>query len=450
MINITFLDIFLTPLYIFLVYLVANAIRVRTIKDINIGKIFIFGLLIKILGGIVFALINIYLYDGVDSSIYFLGSCELVDVFFQEPIRFFHILYGQENPIKYVPSDATYMLTYTNSYHNLSVIRFTSIFAILGLKSYLLTTIIVSFINYVGVWKLYQLLIDIYPKIKNELAIAFLLLPSVIIHGSGISKDSYVLSALFLFIVYAYNIRNNKGKIYINILVIIISSSILLAIKPYLFYIVFISVIIWLPTTFFKIVKSNILKLSIIIPSIILFWVISSNIILNYYKDSDNNYIKVGNIIQRSKLMSRDFQNEKSYGDNYFKNEGLDNNIEKVIFGAPKAIFNGIFRPFVWESRNVLMIIIGIESLVILIITSLIVLLGGNNFLRSIAQNNMLVLFLVFSLTLAFFLGNTIANFGALTRLRIPLIPLYFSSLIIIWHQYIQYKELNKIDENEK
>lgn len=450
MINITFLDIFLTPLYIFLVYLIANAIRVRTIKDINIGKIFILGLLIKILGGILYVLINVYYFTETDSNVYFLGTHELLDILFSEPSRYFKILYGQSNPRDYIPNHMPNMIEYANSYNNLSVIRYTNIFTLLGLKSYVLTTILVSFVNYVGVWKLYRLLIDIYPLIKNELAIALLLLPSVIIHGSGISKDSYVLSALFLFIVYAYNIRYNRGKIYINILIVIISSSILLAIKPYLFYIVFISVMIWLPTTFFKIVKSNILKLSIIIPSIILFWVISSNLILNFYKESDNDYIKVENIVQRSKLMSRDFQNEKSYGDNYFKNEGLDNNVEKVILGAPKAIFNGIFRPFVWESRNVLMIIIGIESLFILIITILIIILGGNNFLRSIAQNNMLVLFLIFSLTLAFFLGNTIANFGALTRLRIPLMPLYFSSLIIIWHQYIQYKQLNKTNEIEK
>jgi hypothetical protein len=75
-----------------------------------------------------------------------------------------------------------------------------------------------------------------------------------------------------------------------------------------------------------------------------------------------------------------------------------------------------------------------IENFILLLFTIYIFTLTSFRKMLLIIKNNPLILYsVIFSLMLAFGVGIATANFGALVRYKIPLIPFYFSALFLIY-----------------
>ena len=109
-----------------------------------------------------------------------------------------------------------------------------------------------------------------------------------------------------------------------------------------------------------------------------------------------------------------------------------DGTWEGLIPLIPAAINVTLFRPYPWEVRNPLMLLSSIESLLLLILTIMMVIkmLAGN--IRMNILDRIIISFLVFSISFAFAVGVSTYNFGSLSRYKIPVIPLYFSCLILM------------------
>jgi len=72
--------------------------------------------------------------------------------------------------------------------------------------------------------------------------------------------------------------------------------------------------------------------------------------------------------------------------------------------------------------------------------------LGFNYMLKTAFDNSLVVFSLVFSIMFAFMVGLTTANFGALVRYKIPLIPFFLSALFIIISRFNKQRAKNIID----
>src|SRR5690349_2439548 len=66
----------------------------------------------------------------------------------------------------------------------------------LSFQSFIIMSMVLSFICYSGIWKLFMLFNDYFPKLQKQFAISFLFIPSVVFWGSGLLKDSITLSAV--------------------------------------------------------------------------------------------------------------------------------------------------------------------------------------------------------------------------------------------------------------
>ncbi len=103
----------------------------------------------------------------------------------------------------------------------------------------------------------------------------------------------------------------------------------------------------------------------------------------------------------------------------------------------PLAINAALFRPYITEARNVMMMVSGLENLFILLFTLYVLykvkIIGIFKYFN---KNSLLTFSLIFSLFFAFAVGISTSNFGSLVRYRIPLLPFYVSSLIIIRYLY--------------
>jgi LytS/YehU family sensor histidine kinase len=88
------------------------------------------------------------------------------------------------------------------------------------------------------------------------------------------------------------------------------------------------------------------------------------------------------------------------------------------------------------------MLLAALESLALLIIIAYLLYKIRWRFFKFIFQNDFLIFALVFSLIFIFFVGLSSANYGSLSRYRIPALPLFLSSLFAIYNYSKQQKIL--------
>ena len=194
---ISLIDIFLVPLFLFLVIGIAFIIKKRHITKYPEYHYFVKGLVFKIIGVILFSLVYLFYYNGGDTTNYFLGSKALVNLLLYDFEKGYAILFNLDsyhNNLSSFNVETGYPPSYM-FYGNLTfnVCRFSSIFTLLGCKSYFVTSLLVTTFSYIGVWKIYRLFNSLYPSNMKVFAYLILFLPTLIFWGGGIMKDSYVL-----------------------------------------------------------------------------------------------------------------------------------------------------------------------------------------------------------------------------------------------------------------
>jgi hypothetical protein len=106
---------------------------------------------------------------------------------------------------------------------------------------------------------------------------------------------------------------------------------------------------------------------------------------------------------------------------------------ESMLQKSPLAINAALFRPYLWESSNILMFVSGIENFLILLFSIYILIkLRVFGFFKYVNRHHLLTFAFIFSLFFAFAVGISTSNFGSLVRYRIPLLPFYVSTLLIV------------------
>jgi hypothetical protein len=93
-----------------------------------------------------------------------------------------------------------------------------------------------------------------------------------------------------------------------------------------------------------------------------------------------------------------------------------------------------LFRPYLWDTRNVVMLLSGLENVFILGLTLMVLVkMKWRRMYLFISDHPIILYCLVFSVLFAFMIGLTTPNFGALVRFKIPLIPLYMACMMVIY-----------------
>src|SRR5204863_6631919 len=101
-----------------------------------------------------------------------------------------------------------------------------------------------------------------------------------------------------------------------------------------------------------------------------------------------------------------------------------------------------LFRPYIWESKKIIVLISALEALLFLFITlKVLFTVGIVKVWRTISNDPAIQFCLVFSIIFAFAVGISSYNFGALSRYKIPCVPFYAMALILI---YYKNRPLNK------
>jgi hypothetical protein len=407
-------------------------------------KWYLTGLWIKIFAAVAFCCIYIFYYPGGDTTSYYENGLALTNLFWKNPADFFAVLFGEATPEKMSLFDGTtgYPLPYM--YYDLRamfVIRIITPFIILGSKSFLIASVLFSWVSYFGLWRLYRLFCSYYPLLSRQFALGILCFPSVAFWGSGLLKDTISLSAACWFVYILYKAFIERKNMLINTLLLLLFSMLIIGVKPYIF-------ITLLPGSLMWVLNERLLRIKnratvmVLLPAIYIVSIGGGLLILSSLGGSMSKFA-LDKLLDTAVATQRDLRMDY-YGGNHFDIGDFDASITGVLSKAPAAIAAGLFKPHIWETRNVVMLFSAIENLFLMGMTILLLIRIKTFRLFKILFNNPLLFFsLSFAILFSFSVGLTTANFGALVRYKIPLLPFYISSLVILFY-YMQHKKTDK------
>jgi len=111
----------------------------------------------------------------------------------------------------------------------------------------------------------------------------------------------------------------------------------------------------------------------------------------------------------------------------------LDGSTESMLKIAPQAINVTLFRPYLWEIANPLMVLSAIESFVFSILFLKLIFRPGIWPSLKIILNIPVVTFcFTFTIILALAVGLNSYNFGTLVRYKIQLLPFYLGGITLV------------------
>jgi hypothetical protein len=440
-------DLLLTPVYILLIYIISSFIQKNKERQNPLYKWYVKGLMVKIFGAIALCLIYQLYYDGGDTVNYFETARAIGNVAFKDFGVFLDMMQGHTTYENFSYFDEnTGWPVYWRDDKAVFVGRLIVPLVFLSFKSFVVSAILLAWICYTGVWRLFLLFNKQFPSIEKQLAISILFIPSVVFWGSGLLKDTITLSSVgwYTYYFYAFFIQK-KYKLSYG-LFIFISAFMLIAIKPYIFFALLPGSLIWLSNEKLAKVQSKVLR-RLAAPFFISIGIGLSFLLLTTMGDFLGIYA-MDKVLDRAVVVNLD-QKQDYYGGNSFDIGDFEADPVSMLAKAHLAISATLFRPYLWDARNPVMLISALENTYIMLLTLfLLIRLKFFGFFTLIGENPLLLFSVLFSLFFAFSVGIATSNFGSLVRLKIPCIPFYVSSLFVLKHFYDTKFSKNRKNKN--
>ncbi|MGZ3903039.1 MAG: hypothetical protein ACXVC6_05060 [Bacteroidia bacterium] len=431
-------DWVIPPLFVMFIIVYSLYIKNKHERFDEAYRYYLPGIMVKLIGSISLCLVYTLYYKAGDATSYFEQGRTIYNLLFKHADYFFEVVF--EGPTHenycYMDEQTTYIEKYIwfGDYSAMFLSRMITPFYFICFNSFLGTTILLCWCCYGGMWKLYMLFCEQFPAIKKELAISILFIPSVVFWGSGLLKDTITLACVGWYSYGFYKLLIQNRYNIKNILYVFVSAYLLVALKPYILVALLPGSLIWL--SYDKIAKTrNKVIRFIIAPIIMIGGVAGAFYSLTSLGNALGEY-SMDTILDRAVVVQRDLKSGY-YGDNSFDIGDFDANVGSIAGKAPLAINAALFRPYVWEVKNPLMLLTALESAYIMVLTlGLLFRLKFFGFFRFIWENPLLLFSVLFSLFFAFSVGLSTPNFGALARLKIPCIPFFVASLFVLRHLY--------------
>ena len=399
----------------YITYLIYNKV-----KTYQLGRYFIPGLIIKVAAGIAVGLVYKYYYISGDTYAFYEEAVRLVNIAYRYPVDYVKILLVNE-----IPDQFAELLVMKFQPRAFFTAKLASIVNLITYNNYWLTGIYFSYFSYLGMWYLANMLASKFEDTKFYSAIAFLFFPSVLFWSSGVTKESLVMGCLCFIVGFSipYLIISQKIS-YPRIILMALFLWILLKLKYYyvgvLIPVMAANFIVAFLRLNFKFVQKNYY-------THFGSWLLVFTLILLFASTIHPN-LRAENFLQ-SVVTTHNQIYELSSPEDLIAYNKLDPTVSSILINLPKALYSGLFRPSLLDARTIFQYWVGIENLVLLILTigALFRIFRNREFPHRILIFSMVVYICI----LAAFMALSSPNFGTLVRYKIAFLP-FFIYLIIL------------------
>ncbi|TGE07959.1 hypothetical protein [Hymenobacter fodinae] len=421
-------DLFLTPLYLGLFYGLAFALRKRFTNSIT-KKYFIPALSVKFLGAIALGLIYQFYYNGGDTYNYFTHVKLIYQAFVDSPAAGLKLIFAKA---EYDPLTARYtgQMYWYNAPTEYFVARVGGFCALFCFGTYTIVSLFFALLSFSGMWAMYLTFLRIYPLAYKKLAIAVFFLPSVFFWGSGLMKDSLCMGALGWTFYGFYHLLIVRKNMLTALIMGGIGIYILMSVKVYILLSFMPPALLWVFNENNQRIKSAALRM-LLKPLFIVLGLGAGYIGATNLTAGDDKY-DVEKIGERTKINQEYLTTQATNGSAYNIGE-FDGSPGSLVRVAPQAIIVSIYRPFLFEVRNPVMLLSALEATLFIYLTiTLFYRTGLLKSFRLIAARPVLLFSFLFCIIFAIGVGTNSGNFGTLVRYKIPLMPFYLSALYIM------------------
>jgi len=447
-IPLNFLDLIVTPIFLIIFFFIARKIVARHIEQEPYYKYFIPGLAAKLFGGIALCLVYIFFYGSGDTLLYFNDSVTLSKLFLKVPWQAIRATFLPiDADMWFALDDSTGYLYYAQDQRAFMVDKITWPLAFLSFNSYIAQTLLLAFICYFPIWRLYKMFVYEIPGMERNFAIAIFFIPSVFFWGSGLLKDSISFACVAEFAASFHHLLKIRKRIFPNLFGMAYSAYLLLSIKPYIFFALLPGTTFWLLGYQTTRIQNGLLRMSLI-PIAITVAALSGYFMLAIIGESLGEF-SLNKVMDKAIVTQNDLKQEYYQGASFDIGE-FDSSVGSMLSKAPVAINAALFRPYLWESYNPGMFISGLENFILLIVSIyLLIRLRVFYLFILLFRHHVLFFTVFFSLFFAFSVGLSTANFGALVRYKIPAVPFFVASLFIISNTFTEIQRQRKAQRGE-
>lgn len=433
MVEISFIEYLLLAPYIGIIFLASYLYGAVKQQSDPLYKSFFLGVFAKIIATLGFCAISIYYWGEGDTFAYHTSATKFVNLLLHSPSDFFTVMFGSNSLENYsLFSEKTgiphhYLFFDSKTFFTIKLLV---PFEILGFNSFLLANLALSFVSFSGFWKLYQLFCTIYPEHWKYFRWTILFFPSTLFFTGGLSKDILTFAS-FCWCCYTFFQLAIAGKFKLRRLIVLaISILILVGIKPYIAIILVPSLLVWWNSKNVKKLKSSVVRVVLYPLFIALVLGITAALWISLRGFLDE-YADVESILAKAQVSQQDLQRAAYQGHSFDIGE-FDQSLAGILAKFPIATASALFRPTIFEAENIVMYLAAVENAFILTLVILLLLNKRLSLIASIRRNPAALFCIIFSVFFAFGIGLSTANFGALARFRIPILPLFLSALVIL------------------
>jgi len=421
------------PFYLFAILFMGRIYQMRKQKEDSLYDYYLKGLGIKLFGGIGFAVIYFYYYQGGDTTSYYESALAMKNLMFHSFPDWLSNEFGAASPENYSKFTAQTGHPLHYMYYDpqtLMVIKIITPLMIPSLGGYLISTLLLAWLSYSGLWRLFMVFSAYYPNLKKYFFISILCFPSVIFWGSGILKDTITLSCSCWLVYCIFNVFIMRRKVLKYLFLMIPFFIVILFIKPYIIMALMPGSLMWIFSQRIYKIKNGLVRF-LIVPFIFLVCFAGGYILLKSLGSIMGKF-SIDRISTTAKVTEEDLKQDY-YGGHSFDLGTFENTPTGYMKIFPKAFIAGTYRPFLWEAGNVVMLLSGLENTYLLYLTFLMFKRTGiTNIFKRLLKEPLLFFAFSFSVFFAFAVGLTTSNFGALVRFKVAYLPYLASALFIL------------------
>lgn len=386
-------------------------------KRNQLERLFFLGFLLKIIVSYCYAIAYQFYFKEGDTFLYFENALLLRNLFFQNPIVYLKILFLA--PIDFNPLYYQYFnfneISYSNFENNSEflVAKIASLIMIVTGKNYLNVAIIFATINYLTSWNLFSILRRKF-NVPNLIFLPILLWPTLLFWASGINKEVIYVPCLYL--IFRFLILGDYSPK--QILIFLVSIFFLAILKPFIFLVLIISILL---TYMINRIKNVFDFVKYLIGFIVI-------IVFCFYTFTDSlNYITLFQAAQEDAT-------NVAGGTGYILKNDLTS-LNGFILLVFDSFLVSIYRPFLTEINNGITLLLSLESSLIFLLT-IFSLFNIIHFKNAFYENKKTFIFLLtFLILLSIIFGAISFNYGTLMRFKIAITPLLFSFMFFVVYQ---------------
>lgn len=433
---INFLDYLLLPFYLVGIFFVAYQIRERRYP---IGhpwrKYFMPGLMVKISGAIFISLIYRYYYGWGDTALYHWHAKLINSAFEEDPTKWYNLLFRIPEWYEGAYSKYISQMDWYEAPAEYTVCTIVAILMIFTFNTFLPTAVILATIAFSGTWALFRTFATKFPEHTKYIAIATLYIPSTIMWGSGIFKDTICMFSLGWMTFGAFRLLINRDFSFRTVAITIIAFLLLATIKIYILIAFIPAIIFWILATYSHKIRSAFARFFMKI-GVAAICGLGFVYVMQEYSEVFGKY-SLDRIAKTSYLISSYIQEQSGDQGSAYNLGDIQPTAVGMLSKFPAAVNVTLFRPYLWETRKLIQFINAFEATIFMLITiKVLISVGFKRFWQAVASDPTIQFCLIFTLIFAFAVGISSGNFGTLSRYRIPALPFFGLLLSLVYYKY--------------